>query len=93
MAQQFALSYAIAVYPIPFLRAQHGVADAIKKHWMATLLKGGEGIGPGVYTAHNARVRATVPAGQLLEFNVKEGWPRLCAFLEVPVPDVPFPNL
>ncbi|CAO1602473.1 hypothetical protein XANCAGTX0491_006083 [Xanthoria calcicola] len=93
VAQQFALSYGILVYPIPFLRAQHGVAAAIKRHWTSTLLMGGQEIGPGVYTAHNRRVRETVPAGQLLEFNVKEGWPRLCAFLEVPVPEVPFPNL
>jgi len=30
---------------------------------------------------------------QLLEFSVKEGWGPLCAFLGVPVPDVPFPRL
>lgn len=28
-----------------------------------------------------------------LEFNVKEGWDPLCTFLEVAVPDVPFPRL
>lgn len=28
---------------------------------------------------------------QLLEFSVTEGWEPLCGFLEVPVPDVPFP--
>lgn len=26
-----------------------------------------------------------------LEFSVREGWRRLCQFLDVPVPDVPFP--
>lgn len=29
---------------------------------------------------------------QLLQFSVKEGWEPLCKFLEVPVPDVPFPH-
>ncbi|CAK0871474.1 unnamed protein product [Prorocentrum cordatum] len=45
------------------------------------------------YAAHNRRVRASVPAGSLLEFNVKEGWGPLCAFLSVPVPDRPFPRV
>ncbi|OQV08201.1 hypothetical protein CLAIMM_12511 [Cladophialophora immunda] len=34
-----------------------------------------------------------VPEGQLLEYNVKEGWGPLCAFLGVDVPDRPFPKL
>ena len=33
------------------------------------------------------------PAMQLLEFSVKDGWEPLCSFLEVPVPDVPFPRV
>lgn len=45
----------------------------------------------GVYDAHNAAVRAAVPAGLLLEFDVVQGWGPLCAFLGVPVPDEPFP--
>ena len=39
------------------------------------------------------QVRDTVPPGQLLVFDVKEGWTPLCQFLQVPVPDVPFPNI
>ena len=45
----------------------------------------------GVYQAHNAAVRAAVPAERLLEFDVARGWAPLCAFLGVPVPDAPFP--
>jgi len=45
------------------------------------------------FERHNAEVRAHVPADRLLEFNVKEGWEPLCEFLEVPVPDRPFPHL
>lgn len=45
------------------------------------------------YEAHNKKVRAVVPAGSLLEFNVKDGWVPLCTFLKQPMPDVPFPHL
>ncbi|KAJ9612431.1 hypothetical protein H2200_004028 [Cladophialophora chaetospira] len=50
-------------------------------------------IGPHIYHEHNQHVRDLVPKGQLLEYNVKEGWGPLCAFLGVDVPDTPFPNL
>lgn len=46
-----------------------------------------------VYEAHNQRVRDTVPPAKLLEFNPREGWAPLCAFLDRPVPDEPFPNV
>ncbi len=46
-----------------------------------------------VFNAHNTAVRQTVPADKLLIYSVKEGWEPLCAFLEVPVPDEPFPHL
>eukprot|EP00752_Nemacystus_decipiens_P011716 g10397.t1 len=45
------------------------------------------------YIRHNREVVANVPAGKLLQFSVKQGWEPLCDFLEVPVPDVPFPNV
>jgi hypothetical protein len=40
---------------------------------------------------HIAEVKASVPAEQLLVYEVTQGWEPLCAFLEVPVPDEPFP--
>jgi hypothetical protein len=46
-----------------------------------------------VFRAHHERVRAAIPAERLLVFEVGEGWQPLCAFLEVPVPEAPFPNL
>ena len=46
-----------------------------------------------VYQAHNAEVRASVPADRLLVFNVAEGWEPLCEFLGVAVPQTPFPRL
>jgi hypothetical protein len=45
------------------------------------------------YERHNAEVRAGVPDGRLLEFDVSQGWEPLCEFLELPVPDEPFPRL
>ena len=45
-----------------------------------------------LYREWEAHVRATVPPEQLLVYNVREGWEPLCNFLELPVPEVPFPN-
>jgi len=45
------------------------------------------------YHAHIEEVKAAVPADRLLVFEVTQGWQPLCAFLGVPVPDEPFPNL
>lgn len=44
------------------------------------------------FDAHTAEVRASVPADRLLVFDVAEGWEPLCRFLQVPVPDEPFPR-
>ena len=47
-----------------------------------------------VYDAHIREVRRAVPAERLLEYRVEQGWPPLCEFLGVPVPDgVPFPRV
>ena len=34
-----------------------------------------------------------MPTHQLLVFDVREGWEPLCKFLDLPVPDIPFPNV
>ena len=34
-----------------------------------------------------------VPKDQLLVFDVREGWEPLCTFLDLPIPDIPFPNV
>ena len=46
-----------------------------------------------VYRSHNNEVAQTVPPDRLLVFDVKEGWDPLCEFLDVPVPDDPFPRV
>ena len=44
------------------------------------------------FTAHTEAVKKAVPASNLLMFQVKDGWEPLCEFLDVPVPDKPFPR-
>jgi len=44
------------------------------------------------YHLRTEQVRATIPPGQLLVFDVAEGWEPLCRFLDVPVPGVSFPH-
>ena len=37
-------------------------------------------------------VKQTVPPNRLLVFEPKQGWQPLCDFLDVPVPEGPFPH-
>lgn len=46
-----------------------------------------------LYEAHLEEVQATVPAERLLVFSADQGWEPLCRFLEMDVPDAPFPNV
>ena len=45
-----------------------------------------------VFREHIATVQAEIPAQRLLTFDLREGWRPLCEFLEVNVPDIPFPR-
>jgi sulfotransferase family protein len=44
------------------------------------------------FRRHTEEVKALIPANRLLIYEVGEGWERLCAFLEVPVPAEPYPS-
>jgi hypothetical protein len=46
----------------------------------------------GVYERHNQAVREAISPDRLLVFEAKDGWAPLCEFLQVPVPDQPYPN-
>jgi Sulfotransferase domain len=46
-----------------------------------------------VFRRHNQEVRDTIEPARLLVFDVREGWAPLCRFLEVAVPEEPFPRL
>jgi hypothetical protein len=41
----------------------------------------------------NDEVQQTIPPERLLVWSVGDGWEPLCEFLEMPVPDTPFPHL
>lgn len=45
------------------------------------------------YRERNQQVIETLPADRLLQFSPKEGWEPLCNFLDVPLPDLPFPRV
>lgn len=44
------------------------------------------------YEQHNATVRSTVPRERLVDWQPGDGWEPICAALDVPVPDEPFPH-
>ena len=44
------------------------------------------------FNTWNEEVKRTVPADKLLVYEVKQGWEPLCKFLNVPIPDSPFPK-
>jgi hypothetical protein len=46
-----------------------------------------------VFTRHNEAVKATVPADQLLVYEIQQGWEPICEFLGVDVPESEFPHL
>lgn len=46
-----------------------------------------------VFRRHTQEVRDAIAPARLLVFDVREGWAPLCRFLDVPVPDEPFPRL
>ncbi len=49
--------------------------------------------GIAAYEAHNAAVRASVPADRLIDWSPADGWAPICAGLHLPVPDEPFPHV
>jgi len=84
------------------LLAARDQAPPDKREWlaMASGVIAKTGFPPGLdraallkaFVAHNEAVKATIPANQLLVYEVKEGWGPLCQFLGVPVPAGDFPR-
>lgn len=54
---------------------------------------GKPGVDPAFIGQWDAKVRASVPSEKLLEWNVQDGYEPLCKFLDVPIPDEPFPHI
>lgn len=72
-------------------------ADDRMAAWLVELITGhigdfrDEGTAKAGYERHLAEVRATIPAGRLVEWRPTDGWAPICEALGVPVPDDPFP--
>ncbi|KAI9031843.1 P-loop containing nucleoside triphosphate hydrolase protein [Phycomyces nitens] len=45
-----------------------------------------------IYDEHTKEVKQVVPPERLLVLELGEGWERLCEFLQVPIPEIPYPN-
>ena len=45
------------------------------------------------FERRTAEIKAVIPAGRLLVYEVKQGWQPLCEFLDLQVPDEPFPRI
>src|SRR4051812_16043294 len=45
------------------------------------------------YEAHNADVRASVPADRLVDWHPGDGWKPICDKLGLPIPSEPFPHV
>ena len=83
-------TYYYIIYLFRFLRLQATVTRLFYKKWQTEFGP----ITPKFHSFHNAKVLKENKAGDVLVFNVKEGWDPLCKFLGVDVPqDIPFPNV
>jgi hypothetical protein len=68
---------------------QDMVGDMLRNRFCADLANGPAMM--AAYDAHNAAVRAAIPTSRLVEWTPSDGWGPICAALDVPVPDQPFP--
>lgn len=59
----------------------------LRKFWDVFFKGDFKKYGKQVFNDYYAEVRSIVPADNLLEFRVSQGWGPLCDFLEVPVPE------
>lgn len=74
----------------PQMRMIEGLFQRFSPDWDSA--DGGEAV-RRAYDAHNAHVRATVPAERLVDWQPGDGWEPICRALELPVPDAPFPHV
>ncbi len=75
----------------------NGYMDMMREFWRQSGLITGEDTTAeymaGAMERYNDEVKQNVPADRLLVWSVADGWEPLCEFLEVPVPETPFPHL
>ena len=98
-AESWAESFSETIYKL-LAGKQHAPKDMLPWLDMAEDVVTKTGFPPGLsvaaltkaFNAHDRAVKATIPAKQLLVFDVKDGWKPLCAFVGTAVPNMPFPR-
>ncbi|CAN5725379.1 sulfotransferase family protein [soil metagenome] len=78
--------------PPPGLEAWHGMWTEVARHRFTERWLDPEPA-MAAYDRHNDEVRATIPAERLVQWRPGDGWEPLCAALDLPVPEEPFPHL
>jgi hypothetical protein len=84
---------AVATYFAPtaedngWTRMGRGMMECFSPEWFD------EVAAKSAYLAYYDHVRATAPAGRLVEWTAGDGWEPICAALGVDVPDHPFPHV
>jgi hypothetical protein len=76
----------------------NGYIEMMREMWQQSGLidRGAETTSESMRSAmerFNEEVQQNVPADRLLVWSVGDGWEPLCEFMELPVPDTPFPHL
>lgn len=86
----FRTLFRVLIFPVSFLRRTDDKVLLIRELYLQRYGCWDE----RTYEKHNADVRRVVPKGQLLEFDVRQGWGPLCEFLGVDIPQgEEFPRL
>jgi hypothetical protein len=74
-----------------------GYTELVKEMWQRSgLMSGGDtttGLRSSAMQRYHEEVQRTVPSDRLLVWSVSDGWAPLCEFLELPIPEMPFPHL
>ena len=93
-AQRFAYAFCSTVNPIAL-----AIPNMLDRVWNK-IFDGRQMNGPedrkaviAAFLQHNEEIKASVDAERLLVYEISEGWEPLCAFLDVPVPQTPFPQV
>jgi hypothetical protein len=75
----------------------HAYIRLMSRMWAAQGIFSGGELQPGqlaeAFARYVEQVQRNVPEDRLLVWSVTEGWEPLCRFLDVDVPDTPFPRL
>ena len=94
------LNVGTGCYLLPYVPPYSWVLRHLDDAWIRPVLGGTQAVAVAdkancvrAFNAHVEDVKRHVPADQLLVFEPRQGWAPLCAFLGVPVPATPFPNI